>query len=76
MDGKLYALPKLKEVREEKNLTQGEMADLLKMLTGNSVSPSMYQKWEQGTHGIDPDFAIKISKVLKVKLDELWTAQS
>lgn len=75
MDGKLYALPKLKEVREEKNLTQGEMAELLEMLTGKSVSASMYQKWEQGTHGIDPDFAIRISKVLKVQLNELWTAK-
>lgn len=75
MDGKLYAQPKLKEVREAKGLTQSEMADLLEMLTSKSVSPSMYQKWEQGTHGIDPDFAIKISKVLKVQLNELWTAK-
>lgn len=75
MDGKLYALPRLKEVREAKNLTQGEMAELLEMLTGKSLSASMYQKWEQGTHLIDPDFAIKISKVLKVQLNELWTAK-
>ena len=75
MENKLYALPRLKEEREAKNLTQGEMAELLEMLTAKSLSASMNQKWEQGTHGIDPDFAIKISKVLKVQLNELWTAK-
>ena len=63
---------KLKEIRLEKKLNQGQMAKLLTLLTGKPISPSNYQKWEQGTRPIDPETAVQISARLEVPFGELF----
>lgn len=76
MDHKqLFATKKLKEVREQKEMTQQEMADTLALLLDRSVSHSTYQKWEQGSVPIPLKDAITISRQLKTNIKELWRSK-
>lgn len=74
-DNKVYATEKLREYREEQNLSQREMADFLTTVTGKNISNSLYQKYEAGTENVPVDRALAISKITKIKFSELWEAK-
>lgn len=55
----------LRKFREEKGLTQAEMAEKL------SITPTNYAKWERGEVGISLERLPKIARVLEVNEEEL-----
>lgn len=67
-----YATKKLKEIRDERGLTQQEMADALSLILDRNISHSLYQKWEQGTQSVRLKDAIAVCRELEVKMKELW----
>ena len=68
---KWYATTKLKELRESKNYTQKEMADLLSLEMGRSISESLYQQWEAGSQNMLPDQVLEIAKYAKLDPKDL-----
>ena len=71
MASKLYTTGKLAEARAAKGYTQQELADLLTIETGKQLSISTLQKWEQGQLNITPEWALELSRFLRVELKEL-----
>lgn len=67
-----YATKRLQEVRNERGLTQQEMADTLSLVLERDISHSLYQKWEQGTVSVRLKDAIAMSRELDIKVKELW----
>ncbi len=55
----------IKELREEKNLSQGELATIL------FVDRSLISKWEKGSIIISSNYLNALSKLFKVSVDEL-----
>jgi transcriptional regulator with XRE-family HTH domain len=70
-----YATKKLKEVRESREFTQIEMADILSLRFKEEMSQSTYKKLEQGIYGIKMERAIAISRELGIPIKELWEAR-
>lgn len=70
-----YATKKLKEVRESKGFTQQEMAEILTIRFGEDISPSTYQKIEQGIYSVKIEKAVAIARELELKITELWEAR-
>jgi transcriptional regulator with XRE-family HTH domain len=56
---------KIKDLREQRNMTQGELADLV------GVHQSKISHCETGARGISFELAVKIAGALGVKVDEL-----
>lgn len=71
MASKLYATKRLKELREENNMTQSEFVGLLDIWLDEPVSLSIVQKWEQGQRPINPEVLLEIAKYYKVQPKEL-----
>lgn len=67
-----YATKRLKEIRDDRGLTQQEMADALGLVLDRNISHSLYQKWEQGTQSVQLKVAIEVCRELEVKMKELW----
>ena len=57
--------PRLKELRENRKLTQTRLAELL------GVSPRVYNRWENGVATPHFDTVVKIADILEVSLDTL-----
>ncbi|MDD4316628.1 MAG: helix-turn-helix transcriptional regulator [Clostridia bacterium] len=58
-------IKRLKEARQEKKLTQAEMANLL------NISKTGYAGWEQGRTEPNLDMLSKLCKILNVSADYL-----
>jgi transcriptional regulator with XRE-family HTH domain len=58
-------MEKLREIRLKKNLTQRQLAALLR------TDQSIVSKWETGTHTPLPNTLTRIAQVLKVRESEL-----
>lgn len=71
MTSKLYVTETLRLWRQAKGYTQEEMRSLFSLDTGKDVSFSTYQKWEQGTLYITPDFALELSRFTRIELKDL-----
>lgn len=74
---KVYAKPGLKKAREDRLISQPEMADIIRIALFNedrSFSYSLYQKIEQGTYAVDILIAQKISSALKIDFSQAWTS--
>lgn len=56
---------KLKELRIKKGYTQTQMAEKL------DVTQGAYQKWESGTREPNLENIVKLSKIFKIRTDEL-----
>jgi len=56
---------RLKQLREERNITQSRLAELL------SIDPRSYNRWERGGNVPQLDTLVKIADILNVTLDEL-----
>ena len=61
----LQIAEQIKKLRNDRNLTQSELAKLL------GVSRSAVNSWEQGTNNPTLSFAVAISEVFNVSLDYL-----
>lgn len=61
---------KLKKIRESKNLTQQNMADLL------NITVSAYNMYENGNRRIPAKIALSISKLFKVEMDDIFLPQT
>lgn len=59
----MYYYQRLKDLREDKDLTQKEIAVLLK------TTPQQYSLWERGEREIPLHHAITLSKYYKVSMD-------
>jgi len=66
-----YATTKLKELREDRGYTQKEMADLISLALGRSISESLYQKWEQGVQNLLPEQVLELSKYFRIDYKEI-----
>ena len=71
----LYATKQLIKIRKSQKISQPEMADLLTVLTGDKISASLYQKWEQGSLGVTPSKALSIAKALETSVKDIWTTK-
>ena len=77
MDNKeIYATQRLREYRENLDLSQKEMAEFLSTMTDRQISNSLYQKYEAGTENVPADRALAISKILKIGFSELWETRT
>jgi transcriptional regulator with XRE-family HTH domain len=56
-------IKRLKEIREDKNLTQKEVANILK------ITQQQYSLYEKGTRNLPVDLLVKLSKLYKVSTD-------
>lgn len=59
----MYYYQRLKDLREDKDLTQKEIAVLLK------TTPQQYSLWERGEREIPMHHAIKLAQFYKVSMD-------
>lgn len=64
LDVEVFA-KKLKEAREQRDLSQTALAELLQ------VSPRVYNRWERGAAVPRLDTVVRIADILQVSLDEL-----
>lgn len=76
MEKEIYATDRLREYREEKELSQKEMAEFLSTVTDKQISNSLYQKYEAGSENVPVDRALSISKILKIGFSELWEVKT
>jgi transcriptional regulator with XRE-family HTH domain len=56
---------KLAEIRKERKLTQGQLAELLE------IQPAVISRWENGVSKPQFDFVLRLAEVLEVSFDEL-----
>ena len=56
-------IKRLKEIREDKNLTQKEVANILK------ITQQQYSLYEKGTRTLPVDLLVQLSKLYKVSTD-------
>ena len=56
---------RLRQLREERNITQTRLAELINVL------PRVYNRWERGAARPHWDTIVKIADILNVSLDEL-----
>lgn len=73
MGTRLIATPLLKQTRQELGYKQEEMAQVLTLVMDENISPSLYQKWEQGSKTVSMQQAVVISRELGTDLKDLWT---
>lgn len=66
-----YPTHKLKEFRETKGWSRGNLADFLTLELGKNVSQSTVEKWEKQERGIDAATALEMSKALSIPVSEL-----
>lgn len=71
MASKLYVTKRLKELREEKDMTQQEFVSLMDVWLDEPVSLSLLQKWEQGQRPINPEILLEIAKYFRVEPKEI-----
>lgn len=71
MASKLYAKPKLKELRESNGMSQQEFVGMLCIWLDKPVSLSTIQKWEQGTRPMNPEVLLEVARYFKVNPDVL-----
>lgn len=72
----IYATPLLKKIRKSKSATQTQMAAAFALMLDRKISPSAYQKWEQGINPLEISDAIKIAAGLKADMKKLWVAKT
>jgi len=70
----LYATKKLREVREEKKLTQSEMTQILQT-EGQKITRATYSKIEMGRVGVKVTRALIIARVFKVNFPDIFNPQ-
>ncbi len=56
---------KMKQLRQEKKMTQAEMAEMM------NVSTSAVSKWERGLNGVDIHTACELAKIFEIPVSEL-----
>lgn len=61
----MYIYPRIRDLREDKDLNQEELAQLL------GTSQTQYSRWERGYREIPLHIAIKLAKFYGVSLDYL-----
>ena len=54
---------RIRDLREDKELTQDDVCDMLK------IHKSKYERYEQGKSKIDFDFIVQIAKLYNVSID-------
>lgn len=59
----MYVLPRIKEIRKEKNLSQGQIAKKIGM------EQTQYSRYERGENEIKVNVLIEICKALNVSAD-------
>jgi DNA-binding XRE family transcriptional regulator len=69
---KLIATEKLRETREQLELTMDEMASVFTLLLEKNFALSTYQKIEEGERSIKLTDAIQISRHFHIPIKELW----
>lgn len=69
---KLFATKALKELRESKGYSQNDMIDLIVLENETSISPSTYQKIEQGSLSLTANLALDIAKLLRGDVRDLF----
>ena len=71
-DFRMIALPALKQVREEKQLSQAEMASILSEVLNRTVSVAGYSRWETADRTVVLSIAVRICRVLQAPLGKLF----
>lgn len=61
----MYYLQKIRNLREDKDITQKEMAEYLGILQ------TQYSRYERGVNELPIRYLIKIAEKLEVSIDEL-----
>ncbi len=64
---KLYFNNNLKLERNLCGYSQEQMAEILALHTGFSISTSLYQKWERGEQSVTADQVIAVCSYFKIK---------
>jgi hypothetical protein len=68
----LYATEALSIARNERKVTQLEMANILSIKLKRDISLWLYQKWEYSKRPVSTDDALAISRELELPLNLLW----
>lgn len=67
----------LQKARNEVGYTQEEVVELMAvLLKGDSISLSLYQKWEQGTRPVKIKYAVVLARILNSSLKRLFVPES
>lgn len=67
----LYAKPQLAIRRRKRGWTQEQFATLLSLESGQNVSQSLVEKWEQRKRTINAEMALEIAKALRSDVREI-----
>lgn len=68
---KWFATPKMREWREEKGYTQQEATNLFNLETGQDISVSAYQQWENGVLNLQPEQVLEMARFMRLGYREL-----
>lgn len=61
----MYIYPHIKELREDRNLSQQEIAEML------NTTQTQYSRWERGAYEIPCHVAVQLATFYKIPVGEL-----